>query len=100
MALVTQILLVSGGLNIVARHPGGAKGTRLNSRGPSKTWYADSWGWVRDVRSIFNLSCAYLVNLNHSTNGKFSSHVLRPAIVLFLEVCIARSNELTLWLCG
>ena len=39
MALGPQIVLVSDGLKIVARHPGGAKGTRLKSCGPSKTWY-------------------------------------------------------------
>ena len=62
MALRTQLVLVSGGLKIVVQNPGGVKGTWLKSRGPSKTWYADSWVWVHDVKSIFNLSCACLIN--------------------------------------
>ena len=58
MALGLQLILVSGGLKIVARNPGMAKGTWLKSYGPPKTWYADSWGWVRDFYSMFNASCA------------------------------------------
>ena len=81
MSLGTQLVLVCGGLEIVAQHPGGAKGTQLKSCGPSKPWYTDNLGWVHDVRSIFNVSCACLINLHHSIDGKFSSHVLRTAIV-------------------
>ena len=81
MALGPQLFCVSGGLKIVARQPGGAKRTRLNSCGPSKTWYADSWGWVRYIQIIFNVSCACLISLHHSTEGNFSPHVLRPEIV-------------------
>ena len=81
MSLGNQIVLVSGGLKIVARHPCGAEGTQLKSCRPSKTWYANSWVWVCDVRSLFNVSCTCLVNLHHIIHGKFSSHVLRPAIV-------------------
>ena len=58
MDLGTQLVLVSGVLKIFARHPGGEKWTRLKSYEPYKTWYADSWGWVQDLRSIFNVSCA------------------------------------------
>ena len=78
MALGTQIVIVSGGFNIVARHTGSEKETRLKSYGPSKTWYADSWVCVRDAQIIFMVSCACLINLHHSTDRKFSSHVLRP----------------------
>ena len=46
------------------------------------------------------MSCSCLINLHHSTDGNFSSHVLRPEILLFLKVCIARSTALTWWLCG
>ena len=81
MAIGTQLVLLYGGLNIVAQHHGGAKGTRLKSCGPSKTWYSDSCGWVHDVQGIFNVSCARLINLHHIIDGNFSSHVLRPAIV-------------------
>ena len=58
-------------MKIIARHPGGANGIRLNFFGTSKTWYADNWGWVQDVRSIFNVSCACLINFHHSNKGKF-----------------------------
>ena len=71
MSLGTQLVLVSGGLKIVSRHPGGAKRTRLKSCGPSKTWYAEIWGLVRDVRSIFNLSYACLIHFHHSIDGIF-----------------------------
>ena len=71
MALGPQLVLVSGGLNIVARQPGGAKGTRLKSCRPSKTWYAESWGWVCDVRSILSVSCSCLMNLHHIIYGNF-----------------------------
>ena len=71
MALGTWIVTVSGGLKILARYPSGAKGTQLKSCGTSKMWYAESWGWVRDVRSIFNVSCACLINLHQSTDGIF-----------------------------
>ena len=81
MALGTQIVLVSGGFNIVVQHPGGATGTWLKSCGTSKTWYADSWVWVHGGRSIFNVSCACLISLHHINDGKISSHVLRPEIV-------------------
>ena len=81
MYLGTQIVLVYGGLKIVARNTGGVKGTLLKSCGSSKTWYADSWGWVHDVRSMFNMPCACQISLHHSTDEMFSSHVLRPAIV-------------------
>ena len=57
MALGTQLILVSVGLNIVDRQLGGEMGTWLKSYGNSKTWYADSWGWVRDVRSILSVYC-------------------------------------------
>ena len=46
------------------------------------------------------MSCACLINLHHSTDGNFSSHVLRPEILLFLKVCIACSDELMQLLCG
>ena len=55
---------------------------------------------MRDVRSIFNVSCACLISLYHSTDGKVSSHVLRPAIVWFLNVCITHSSIFTWCLCG
>ena len=71
MALGNQLVLVYGGLKTVARHPGGVHGNWLESCGPSKTWYFDSWGWVRDVQSIFNVSCACLINLYHSNDGNF-----------------------------
>ena len=70
------------------------KGNLLKSCGPSKTWYADFWGWGCDVWSIFNAYCACLINLHHSTDGKISSHVMRPAILYLLKVCIARSAAL------
>ena len=81
MALVTHLILVSIWLKIVVRHTGREKETRLKSCGTSKTWYADSWGWEQDFRSIFNVSCACLINVHHSTEGKISPHVLRPVIV-------------------
>ena len=81
MDLGTHLVLVSGGLNIVARHSGGANRTWLNSCWPYKTWYADSWGWVRDVWSILSVSCAFLINLHNSISGNVSSYVLRPTIV-------------------
>ena len=81
MALGTQIIRVSSGLKIVVQQPGKAKGTQLKSFGHSKMWYADSWGWVRYIRVIFNVSCACLISLHHSTEGNFSPHVLRPEIV-------------------
>ena len=100
MALSPQIIHVSGGLKIVAPYPGGAKGTWLNLCGPSKTWYAGSWGWVRDFRSILNVSCNSLISLHHIIHGKISSHVLRPVILCFLKVCISRCALLTRWMCG
>ena len=81
MDLDPKLVLVSGRLMIVSRQPGGAKGTQLNSCGISKTWYADSWGRVSDVRSILSVSCAFLINLHHSIDGTFSSHVLRSDTV-------------------
>ena len=72
MALGNQIVIVYGGLKTFAQYPGGANGTRLKSCGPSKTWYDDGLGWVRDVRSIFNVFCACLINFHHSTEGKCS----------------------------
>ena len=41
MALGPHLVLVYSGLKIVARNPGGAKGNRLKSHRPSKTWYDD-----------------------------------------------------------
>ena len=67
MALGPQLILFYCGLKIVAQHPVGENGNRLKLCGPSKTLYADSWGWVRDVRIIFNVSCDYLIQLHHST---------------------------------
>ena len=100
MALGTHLVLNYGGLNIFAQQSGGAKGTRLKSSGPYKTWYADSLGCVREVLSIFNVSCAFFIRFHHSIEGNLSSHVLRPAIVLFLNVFIARSDAFTRWFCG
>ena len=81
MVIGTHLVLVSGGLNIFAQHHGGAKGYRLKLCRRSKIWYANSWGRVRDIWSMFNVYCACLINLHHSIDGNFSSHVLRPAIV-------------------
>ena len=38
IALGPQLVCVSGGFRIVARVPGGAKGTGLKSWGPLSTW--------------------------------------------------------------
>ena len=81
MTFGPQLVLVSGGLKIFSWHPGGTKVDRLNSCRPSKTWYADSSGWVRGLHIIFNVSCDCLINLHHSTVGKCSSHVLKTTIV-------------------
>ena len=81
-------------MKIVAKNPGGAKENQLKSCRPSETWYDDSWGWVLDSQRIFKVSSACLINLHHSTDGKFSSHVMRPAILYLLKVCIARSAAL------
>ena len=100
MSLRIHLVLVSDWLKIAARNPGGAKRTCLKSGVTSKTWYTDSWGWVRDVRSIFNVSSACLINLHHDTDRKISSHVMRPAIAWFMKICITRSTSLMQWLCG
>ena len=42
----------------------------------------------------------FFISLHHRTEGNFSSHVMRPAMVWFLNVCIARSAVFTWWLCG
>ena len=68
--------------------------------GPSKTWYSDSSGWVRDVRSIFNVAFACLIIFHHITEGNFSPHVLRPATVWILNISIASSEAFTWWLCS
>ena len=81
VALGTQLVRVTGELNIVAQHPERAKGTLLKSRGPSKTWYADSFGYACEVLSIFNVYCACFIRFHHRIEGNISSHVLRPAIV-------------------
>ena len=81
MSLGPQIILVSVGLNVFSRHPGGAKKTQLKSYGSSKTYYSDSWGWVCGFWRIFNVSCDCLINLHCSIDGIFSSHVLRPEIL-------------------
>ena len=72
MDLGPQLVLVYGGLKIVAQHPGGAKGDRLKLCRPSKMWYSDRWGWVHDVRIRFNMFCACLIHLHHIINGKMS----------------------------
>ena len=46
------------------------------------------------------MSWACFISFHHSIEGNFSSHMLMPAIVLFLNVCIARSSVFTWWLCG
>ena len=71
MALGLQLVHASGGLKIVAQQPGGAKGNLLKSCGPSKTWYADSWGCAQEVWIIFNVSCACIISLHHRTEGNF-----------------------------
>ena len=71
MALGPQLVLVSGVLNIVAQNPGVLKGNWLKLCGHFKTWYSESWGWVRDIVIIFNVPCACLINFQHSTGGNF-----------------------------
>ena len=87
-------------MKIVAKNPGGAKENQLKSCRPSETWYDDSWGWVLDSQRIFKVSSACLINLHHSIDGNFPSHVLRPTIVCFLKVYIACYAALIRWLRG
>ena len=74
--------------------------TRLKSCRPSITWYADSWGWVRDFQSIFNVSYACFIYMHHISDEIVSSNLLRPDVVSFLKVCIAHYAVLIRWLCG
>ena len=36
----------------------GKRGRELNIGGPSRTWYAESFGCTREVRNMFSVSCA------------------------------------------
>ena len=58
--LVSQDALVSGGLKIVPLVAGGAHGCGLKSCVPSSTYYADSFGYTLEVRSMLRESCACL----------------------------------------
>lgn len=81
MARGPHDVLVSGGLKMVARVPGGAQGTRLKSCVPSSTWYEESWGCTREVRSIFRESWACDIMRSQRMEGNCPSHVPRPAIM-------------------
>ena len=100
MEFFPQLVCVSGGLNIVARQSGASKGTRLKSEWHFKTCYADSCGCVHEVLSIFNVNCACFISLHHRTEGNLLSHVVRPAMLLFLNVSITRYSAFTQMLCG
>ena len=54
-----QERLISGGLKMVARVPGGAKGTWLKSCDLSKAWNADIFGLYLEVRRRLRVSCTW-----------------------------------------
>lgn len=88
-------VLVSGGLKMVALVPMGHHGTLLKSWTPSRTWYADTFGWTLEVRSMFRESCACGINLDQIAAGQCLSMVQNPEIRWFLNVWMARSAAFT-----
>ena len=72
----------------------GANGTQLKSCTPPKTWNAETFGWILEVCSMFNVPWHCFINLLHNV-GKLLSHVNWPAIKWFWNVWIALSTALT-----
>ena len=60
---------------------GGSNGTLLKSCCPSRTWDADNFGCIIEVRSMFNVSCNCLISLYHNIGGNALSHMNMPQIV-------------------
>ena len=59
---------------------GGASGVRLKSKTPFIWAYADSFGLMRDPRSMFNVISACGNNLSNKCSGKCLSTLHKPAM--------------------
>jgi hypothetical protein len=82
------------------RVPGGANGAVLKSNGPNTCAYADNFLFSRELHRRLSIMVACWSSWHHRCMGKWASTVLRPAMKWDLNVRIALSAALRLWICG
>ena len=59
---------------------GDAHGCQLMSWTPSRTWYAETFGCNRDVRSMLSESCVCCISLHHRIVGNSLLPTHRPVM--------------------
>jgi hypothetical protein len=80
--------------------PRGAIGALLKSYCPKMCVDAESFGFILDVRNMFNVMTDWGNNLSHRCIVNDLSVVQSPDINMYLKNIIALSDEFSMWLYG